>query len=63
DDAGIDCQYIPCKVLKFTENDTYILGCQYGRLNEYYSAIELVPIIGTFREYSELLLSNKALAL
>ncbi|KAF0445479.1 retrotransposon nucleocapsid protein [Gigaspora margarita] len=30
-------------------------GCQYGRLNEHYTAIELVPINGTFREYPELI--------
>ncbi|CAG8843859.1 9266_t:CDS:2, partial [Gigaspora margarita] len=30
-------------------------GCQYGRLNEHYSAIELVPINRTFREYPELI--------
>ena len=55
DRAGIDRRYIPCKVLEITANDTYILGCQYGRLNEHYSAIELVPINGTFREYPELM--------
>ncbi|KAF0484326.1 hypothetical protein F8M41_023011 [Gigaspora margarita] len=27
--------------------------CQYGKLNEYFSAIELVPVTGTFREYTE----------
>ncbi|KAF0416260.1 retrotransposon nucleocapsid protein [Gigaspora margarita] len=47
DCSSIDRQYIPCKVLEITKNDTYILGCQYGKLNEYYSAIELVPVTGT----------------
>ncbi|CAG8763761.1 16959_t:CDS:2, partial [Dentiscutata erythropus] len=29
-------------------------GCQYGRLNKYYSAIELVSVTGTFKEYPKL---------
>ncbi|CAG8806174.1 2021_t:CDS:2, partial [Dentiscutata erythropus] len=33
---------------------TYEPNDLYGRLKEYYSAIELVPITGTFREYPEL---------
>ncbi|CAG8795540.1 17935_t:CDS:2, partial [Gigaspora margarita] len=41
-------------LLEITKNNTYILGCQYEKLNKYYSAIELVPVTGTFREYPEL---------
>ncbi|CAG8584773.1 957_t:CDS:2, partial [Scutellospora calospora] len=34
-------------------------GCQYRRLNEHYSAIKLVPISGTFREYLELIVISE----
>ncbi|CAG8813618.1 4755_t:CDS:2, partial [Cetraspora pellucida] len=37
------------------QNDTYILGYQYGRLNKHYLAIKLISIAGTFSKYSELI--------
>ncbi|CAG8596122.1 11691_t:CDS:2, partial [Racocetra fulgida] len=46
-------------MLEITENEIYILGCQYGRLNEHYSAIELVSVTGTFREYPELVVISE----
>ncbi|CAG8606201.1 2367_t:CDS:2, partial [Racocetra fulgida] len=47
-------------MLEITEYNMYILECQYGRLNEHYLAIKLVPITGTFREFPELVVISNA---
>src|SRR2546430_1850402 len=52
DRSDIDRPTLPCKIIKVTENNQYILGSRYGIINIYYSPGEIEPL-GT-NHFSEL---------
>ena len=44
DCSGIDHPTLPCKIMKRTENNQYVLGSKFGIINVYYSSEEIEPL-------------------
>ncbi len=59
DHFNIDCLTFPCKIIKRTKNNQYILGSKFEIINIYYSSREIEPLEIQYFSKFDNLLSNK----